>query len=89
VPFVADGWALRRTSILSLVTRDGILDVWAEPAGAPPYPDLRRHAVRMRVGGVAVLVAAIDDLIAIKRRADRPKDLAAIEDLEAIRRLGG
>jgi len=87
VPFVPDGRTLRHTQILCLQTDAGILDVLAGPDGAPPYATLRTRAERHRIGELPVLVASIDDLIAMKRAAGRPKDLAAIEDLEAIQRL--
>lgn len=41
----------------------------------------------MNVGEVTVLVASIEDLMSMKRAAGRPKDLADVEELEAIRRL--
>lgn len=87
LPFVPDARTLRRTSILCLETSEGVLDVLATPDGAPPYGELRARADRFSLGDFAVLVANVDDLISMKRAAGRPKDLAAIAELEAIRRL--
>jgi hypothetical protein len=39
------------------------------------------------LGGFRVLVASIDDLLAMKRAAGRAKDLADVEELEVIKRL--
>lgn len=87
VPFVPDAATLRRVSVLTLDTPDGPLDVLVEPSGAPPYELLRRRAERLDLGGFAVLVASLDDLIAMKRAAGRAKDLLVVDELEAIRRL--
>src|SRR5687768_11725488 len=87
VPFVPDGRTLRRTGILTLVSREGPIDLLLQPAGAPPYDDLRRRAVRMDLGGFGVLVASLDDLAAMKRAAGRPIDLIDLEEIEVIRRL--
>lgn len=87
VPFVPDEHTLRRTSLLTLDTSAGPLDLLAEPPGAPPYDELRRQAERITLGSVAVLIASIDDLVAMKLKAGRTKDLADIEELDAIRRL--
>jgi predicted nucleotidyltransferase len=86
-PFVPDAATLRRVSVLTLDTPDGPLDVLVEPSGAPPYELLRRRAERLDLGGFAVLVASLDDLIAMKRAAGRAKDLLVVDELEAIRRL--
>ena len=88
VTFSPDALTLRRVELLTMVTRDGELDVLARPAGSPGYEALRRNADRFDIDGFSILVASIDDLIAMKRAAGRRKDLAAIEELEAIKRLG-
>ncbi|HEX4838172.1 MAG TPA: nucleotidyl transferase AbiEii/AbiGii toxin family protein [Solirubrobacteraceae bacterium] len=85
VPFVPDGRTLRRTALLTLTTSEGSLDLLAEPDGSPGYAVLRERAVPMDVDGVTVPVASIDDLIAMKRAAGRPKDLIDIESLEVAR----
>jgi predicted nucleotidyltransferase len=88
VPFVPDGATLKRTQILTLQTAEGPLDLLADPPGAPHYAKLRDGAVEVPVAGVTVRVAALKDLLAMKRAAGRPKDLLAAEELEAIARLG-
>jgi hypothetical protein len=88
IPFVPDAETLRRADMLTMVTPLGELDVLARPAGSRGYEALRRNAERFDVGGFVVLVASIDDLIAMKQTAGRHKDLAAVEELEAIKRLG-
>lgn len=87
VPFVPDGDTLRRVEVLTLETTAGDFAVLARPDGAPPYARLRQNADRYDVGAFAVLVAAIDDLIAMKRAAGRPKDLTDVEELTTIARL--
>jgi predicted nucleotidyltransferase len=87
VPFVPDAGTLRQIQLLTLQTSAGPLDVLVKPDGCPPYARFRRRADRMDVGGFAVLVASIDDLIAMKRAAGRDKDLLAVEELNAIRDL--
>jgi hypothetical protein len=87
VPFVPDGRTLARMEILTLDTSMGRLDVLVRRAGSPPYSQLRRRAQRVDIGTTSVLVASIEDLIAMKEAAGRPKDLVVVEELEAIRRL--
>ncbi len=48
---------------------------------------LRRNAERFDIGGLSVLVASPDDMIAMKEAAGRLIDLADIEELKAIKRL--
>jgi hypothetical protein len=86
-PFVPDGRTLAKMDVLTLMTDAGKLAVLRAPSGAPPYHELRRNAARWDVGGIYVLVAGIDDLLAMKQAAGRPKDLADIAELQAIKRL--
>jgi hypothetical protein len=87
VPFVADERTLARTRLLTLDTDDGGLDLLADPPGAPSYATMRDRADRVDLDGTVVAVAALDDLLAMKRAAGRPQDLADIEALEVARRL--
>jgi hypothetical protein len=87
VPFVPDGRTLMRTRVLTLDTPAGPIDLLAQPDGSPAYAQLRERAVPASIAGVDVLIASLDDLIAMKRAAGRPKDLVAVEELEAIKRL--
>jgi predicted nucleotidyltransferase len=87
MPFVPDARTLRQLQLLTLQTSAGPLDLLVRPDGSPPYERLRRGAERMDVGGFAVQVASLDDLIAMKRAVGRDKDLLAVEELETIRDL--
>ena len=87
VPFVPEAATLRRVDLLTLDTSEGPLDVMRVPTGAPSYAILRRRAERYDLGEFEVLVASLEDLIAMKQAAGRAKDLAAIEELEVILRL--
>ena len=87
VPFIPDGRTLRRTRVLTLDTPIGRIDLLAQPDGAPVYAELRARAAQDIIAGVEVAYASLDDLIAMKKAAGRPKDLVAVEELEAIQRL--
>lgn len=72
-----------------LDTRAGMLDVMQDAAGAPPYAQLRARSVEVDLGEISVRVAGIDDLIALKRAADRPmdrEDIAVLADLQRLAR---
>lgn len=87
VPFVPDGRTLRHTRVLTLDTLDGALDLLAEPDASGGYARLRANAIEAAVSGVTVRIAGLEDLIAMKKAAGRPKDRVYVEELEAIRRL--
>jgi predicted nucleotidyltransferase len=87
VPFVPDAQTLERIQLLTLETSAGWLDVHRSIHGGPDYDRLRERAERVNLGDFSIMLASIDDLIAMKQAARRPVDLADIEALESIRRL--
>lgn len=89
LPFVADARTLQRTEILTLRTVDGDIDLLVEPAGCPRYEVLKANADGIDVDGLPVLIASVDDLIAMKRAAGRPQDLIDLEALEIARSRPG
>lgn len=86
LPFVPDAQTLRKTETLTLSTREGNLDLLVRPAGSPTYGRLRSRADRMDIDGLTIAVAAVTDLIAMKRAAGRPQDIVDLESLEIARR---
>ena len=73
-PDAEDGGAFPREAaflgginLLNLVTRRGDLDLAFTPAGTNGFADLSRNALPCAVGGVTVLVASLDDVIAPRR----------------------
>jgi predicted nucleotidyltransferase len=89
VPFVPDARTLRHIRVLTLDTDEGRLDVMVQPDGSKGYEQLLAGSIEAIVGGTAVRVAGLDDLIAMKKAAGRPKDRIYVEELEAIKRLSG
>jgi hypothetical protein len=87
IPFVPDERTLANVGLLTLTTTAGWLDLHREVDGSPRYDVLRKNADRVDLGDFAVLVASPDDMIAMKRAAGRPQDMADIEEWEAIKRL--
>lgn len=87
VPFQLDVESIENGDSFTFSTDAGPFDILGIPAGTEGFDQLRRNAVLMDIGdGIDVAVAAIDDLIVMKRSAGRPQDLAAIEILAALRR---
>jgi len=80
-----DARALRAGDVFTLRTRFGDLDLLAHPEPGLDYQVLRSRAIRYELYGSEVWMASLDDLIAMKRAAGRPKDLLALEHLGALR----
>ncbi|MDQ3097298.1 MAG: nucleotidyltransferase [Chloroflexota bacterium] len=80
-----DAHALRAGDVFTLTTRDGDLDLLAHPDPGLDFETLARSASTVEILGVPVRVASLDDLMAMKRAAGRPKDRVDLEILGALR----
>jgi hypothetical protein len=80
-----DARALRAGDVFTLRTRYGDLDLLAHPAPNLDFETLARRSIAAEILGVEIRVAALDDLIAMKRAAGRPKDRIELEVLGALR----
>lgn len=85
LPFVLDAETFRDGGHFTLATSAGSLDVLGFPAGTDGYEDLAATAVEMEIEGMTVRVAALDDLMRMKRAAGRIQDRLALEYLAALR----
>jgi hypothetical protein len=84
VRFPHDAAFLSGVALLNLVTRVGDLDVSFTPAGTAGYADLAARATTVEIHGVAVPVAALEDIIRSKEAAGRPKDMRALPTLRQL-----
>ncbi|HEY7732150.1 MAG TPA: hypothetical protein VH950_14810 [Gaiellaceae bacterium] len=85
LPFILDAKTLANGNHFTFDTPFGSLDILTDPDGAPPYEELRRAAgPRLAVEGVALVVASLDHLIAMKEAAGRPKDLLMASEYRVI-----
>jgi len=87
LPFRLDAESLALGSNFTFQTDLGPLDLlgWVEPFGT--YEELVPRAESITVGPLHLLTIGLDDLIAVKRHIGRPKDKAAVLQLEALKRL--
>ena len=87
LPFRLDGRSLALGANFTFDTDLGPVDLlaWLEPFGT--YESLIGRAEQIDLGSVRVSMISLDDLIAIKRHINRPKDQVAALQLEALRRL--
>ena len=80
-----DARTLRAGSLFTLDTAYGSFDLLANPDPGFDYETLRRSALSTTLHGMPVHFASLDDLIAMKRAAGRPKDRVELEILGALR----
>lgn len=89
LPVQLDGATLVDLSTTTWMTDAGAFDV-LDGLEAPngrlvPYEELAERATVLHGDGFSIRAAALDDIIAAKERAGRPKDREALPGLRAIR----
>ncbi len=89
LPVQLDAATLERVQLSTWRTDAGDFDVLADMPDATGarlrYDDLVPRAATITLKGVAIRVAALDDVIASKEWADRPKDRDALPELRQLR----
>ncbi len=83
LPFRPDAQTLAKGANFTFETKFGSFDILGEVAGIKSYESLRSKSKVERVEGLEVRIAALEDLIAMKRAANRVKDrLMVLEYVE-------
>lgn len=85
VPFELDVRTLQAGDMFTLSSAAGDVDLIGSPAGVGGFEDLMAHADILDLDGLLVPVASVDDLIAMKTAAGRPKDRIEVEILMALK----
>lgn len=86
IPFVWDERSIHGSNV-SLSTEAGDVDLLLELPGIDSFEGLFQRSLQKHLGEVGFRVASIDDLIAMKRAANRPQDLVHLAELERIRKV--
>lgn len=88
LPFQVDARTLANGANFTFDTEFGSFDVLGNIAGISSYEKLRKASELKRIAGVVVRVASLDDLISMKRAANRVKDqLMVVEYVELAEEL--
>lgn len=83
-PFPLDERTIESGSNFTFETDFGPFDILGHADGMPSYEELRAKSKTASVEGIEVRVASINDLISMKRAANRTKDKLMLEEYLAI-----
>lgn len=84
VPFVLDARTLKTTSVMTLRTAEGDLDLLDRVEGIGAFRDIYESSEEITAFSLRFRVFTLDALIRARRASARPKDLAQIPTLEAL-----
>jgi hypothetical protein len=84
LPFVWDEVTLRNSTVFTLQTDIGEIDLLAEVAGLGAFEDVKKHSIMVEAFDRRIATLDLRGLIRAKRAAGREKDLSALAELESI-----
>jgi hypothetical protein len=87
LPFEWSAATLHKGLNFTLSTSAGAIDLLGEIPGGPTYQELAPHTIPIELFGHRCACLDLPTLIRTKVAAGRAKDLEAIAELEAIRRV--
>lgn len=70
-----------------LETNAGILDIVTLDKTLGSFAELKSRALTVSLFGYDCLVLSLDDLIRVKEKMSRPKDIIVLEELKALKNL--
>jgi hypothetical protein len=85
LPFRLDVRTLAAGDAFTFTSDLGWLDILGTPSGTQGFDDLASAADEVEAFEQTFMVAGLDDLIRMKRASGRPRDMAELEILGAIR----
>jgi nucleoside phosphorylase len=80
LPFTPDARTLGNGANFTFETEWGSFDILADAAGMRDYEAIRADSRMDTIEGVEVRIVSLDDLIAMKRAANRTKDKLMVEE---------
>jgi hypothetical protein len=84
LPFVWDAAMLRNSTVLTLQTDLGEIDLLAEVAGLGGWDEVKAGSMLVEAFERSISILDLPSLIRAKRAAGREKDLAALPELESL-----
>jgi predicted nucleotidyltransferase len=88
LPFIWDEATVRNSTLLTLRTDLGEIDLLAEVAGLGSYSEVKEHSLMVNAFGRQLRALDLQSLILAKRTAGREKDLSALPELESLLEAG-
>lgn len=82
LPFIWEASSLLNTTLCTLESDLGDVDLLAEASGSGGYANLRNNALLTEIDGIIVPIASLQDLLNMKRASGRSKDDIHIAELE-------